>query len=71
MVYTSCDAGLDLVPATILTGFLGSGKTTLLNHILEASHGKAMQAKIYELTVGSGATVRDVTRHTISSASIS
>ena len=40
MVYTSCDAGLDLVPATILTGFLGSGKTTLLNHILEASHGK-------------------------------
>jgi G3E family GTPase len=30
----------DLIPATILTGFLGSGKTTLLNRILTEKHGE-------------------------------
>lgn len=30
---------MQLIPATILTGFLGAGKTTLLNRILKEPHG--------------------------------
>ena len=33
-------ANANLIPATILTGFLGAGKTTLLNRILTERHGE-------------------------------
>ncbi len=38
----------DLIPVTVLTGYLGAGKTTLLNRILSEQHGKKYAVIINE-----------------------
>ena len=39
----------EMIPATVLTGFLGAGKTTLLNYILSQRHGYKCAVIINEL----------------------
>jgi G3E family GTPase len=38
----------DLIPVTVLTGYLGAGKTTLLNRILSENHGQKYAVVINE-----------------------
>lgn len=38
----------ELIPATVITGYLGSGKTTLLNRILTGDHGKKIAVIVNE-----------------------
>jgi G3E family GTPase len=38
----------DLIPVTVLTGYLGAGKTTLLNRLLTETHGKKYAVVINE-----------------------
>ena len=40
---------LDLIPVSLLTGFLGSGKTTLLNHLM---HQPALRAMVMHRAFG-------------------
>ncbi len=41
-------AKTDLVPVTVLTGYLGAGKTTLLNRLLSEQHGRKYAVVINE-----------------------
>ena len=43
------DSDVELIPVTIVTGFLGSGKTTLLNRILSEDHGKKIAVVLNEI----------------------
>ena len=48
MSATETTKDADLIPVTVLTGYLGAGKTTLLNRILTENHGRKYAVVINE-----------------------
>ena len=59
---------MNLIPATILTGFLGSGKTTLLKRVLEEAHGQkiaVIENEFGEENIDSEILVSDTTEQII------
>ncbi len=48
MSATTTPKDADLIPVTVLTGYLGAGKTTLLNRILTENHGRKYAVVINE-----------------------
>ncbi|OON60048.1 cobalamin biosynthesis protein CobW [Massilia sp. KIM] len=59
---------MELIPSTILTGFLGAGKTTLLNRILQEEHGMriaVIENEFGQESIDNEILVRDTTEQIV------